>query len=321
MSDIEVPFADLSDSQKVDLLNKKHAVSNRIEFKQGKGELVTATIKDASGFSVDITLMGAHVTNWTTPDNKELLFVSDDTEFKVGEPIRGGIPLVFFNFGKSDEGLPQHGKARISNWEVENAKVNENGSTEITFKAPPSVFEGCLPPGSQVKYQVTLDQGKLTTTLMVYNASMEPIEFDVAFHTYFNVGNKTKATIDNLKGCEYGEDRNLTAATIDNEQKIIFTESETCMRVYKLDPNKKEKPIVRYADGTEIEISIEGETKQANLVVWAPNKEAVSNLPIKDVQTGQAIEILCAEPAWINPKAVALPSEYSIYSQTLTPRL
>ena len=49
--------------------------------------------------------------------NKDILFLSENAIINNSKPIRGGIPIVFPNFGNSNNSnLPKHGFARIMRW-------------------------------------------------------------------------------------------------------------------------------------------------------------------------------------------------------------
>lgn len=62
-------------------------------------DIVRAT--HSSGSSVDIHRHGATVTSFRTAAGKEMLFVSNSAVFDRVKPIRGGIPLIFPQFGDS----------------------------------------------------------------------------------------------------------------------------------------------------------------------------------------------------------------------------
>jgi glucose-6-phosphate 1-epimerase len=64
----------------------------------------------------EVHLHGATLTSWKV-DGEELTFVSRNAVFDGKKAIRGGIPVVFPNFGPWDLG-PQHGFARTSTWKL-----------------------------------------------------------------------------------------------------------------------------------------------------------------------------------------------------------
>ncbi|KAF7496766.1 hypothetical protein DV113_005201 [Geotrichum candidum] len=71
--------------------------------------------------AVTILLHGATILSWTHK-GQELLWLSENAILDGTKAVRGGIPLVFPVFGPAPkgsefDGLPQHGFARLSEWE------------------------------------------------------------------------------------------------------------------------------------------------------------------------------------------------------------
>ena len=62
-----------------------------------------------------MTNFGAHVVSYVK-DEKEVLFMSELALKDGATPIRGGIPLVFPQFGKGKLLSTSHGFARRSTW-------------------------------------------------------------------------------------------------------------------------------------------------------------------------------------------------------------
>src|SRR5690242_21781511 len=83
----------------------------------GKNGMSTVLLSHSSGSSADIYLNGAHVTSWIPAGGQEVLFMGKTATFAPGDPIRGGIPVVWPQFANLG-GLPQHGFARKSEWEL-----------------------------------------------------------------------------------------------------------------------------------------------------------------------------------------------------------
>merc|ERR1712110_424590 len=73
-------------------------------------------LKCGSESSAQIYTYGATVTSWCHK-GAEKLFLSTKAKLDGSKAIRGGIPVVFPNFGPWKLG-PQHGFARISNWSI-----------------------------------------------------------------------------------------------------------------------------------------------------------------------------------------------------------
>lgn len=109
----------------LDALQGEFGVPGVVEFVPGRNGMPTVRLRHPSGAGAEAYLHGAHVTSWTTPAGEELLFVSRQSHFAAGRPIRGGIPVIFPQFGPG--ALPQHGFARISEWHVRRAGQTDAG--------------------------------------------------------------------------------------------------------------------------------------------------------------------------------------------------
>src|SRR6478752_4924952 len=83
----------------------------------GKNGMSTVLLSHPSGSSADIYLNGGHVTSWIPAGGREVLFMGKTATFAPGDPIRGGIPVVWPQFANLG-GLPQHWFARKSEWRL-----------------------------------------------------------------------------------------------------------------------------------------------------------------------------------------------------------
>lgn len=69
----------------------------------------------AEGATALVALHGAQVLSWIPADGRERLFLGAQAELGPGSAIRGGIPVIFPQFG--DRGvLRKHGFARLLDW-------------------------------------------------------------------------------------------------------------------------------------------------------------------------------------------------------------
>src|ERR1039458_5209367 len=93
------------------VVTAKPEALGRVTFLDGQGELPMLEIGTAWS-TAEIYLHGAHVTQFRKKDEPPLLFLSQCSRFNEGQPIRGGVPVVFPWFGPR-EGLGQHGFARV----------------------------------------------------------------------------------------------------------------------------------------------------------------------------------------------------------------
>ncbi|KAH0487122.1 MAG: uncharacterized protein KVP18_000007 [Porospora cf. gigantea A] len=133
-------------------------------------------ITHPSGASCTIDTYGATIVSWKIADGTEMLYKSPLSE--EGQPIRGGIPVCFPQFGTAGDFPVKHGVARRStHW---SSSVRQSAA-EFTL-----VLEGeDFPEQPTLTYTVELDANRLTLTLDV----MGPIVFNGALHTYFRAPN------------------------------------------------------------------------------------------------------------------------------------
>jgi len=185
-------------------LNQKYAIPGHIEFANGKGGLPTAIIKNKLAFS-EVSLYGAHVLKYLPNHEKDILWMSENSLFEEGKPIRGGIPICFPWFGPhaTDTAKPQHGFARLLNWDVLASSALPNGSTQLKLGLTNSPFTDALWPYA-FQAQVTIEVGaSLDVTLSYTNTGNETFVCSDALHTYFNISDVKSVRIQGLSGVTY----------------------------------------------------------------------------------------------------------------------
>src|SRR5690606_35669711 len=112
--------------------------------------------------------------------DSELLFLSSKAVFDGSKPIRGGIPIVFPQFGKGP--LPQHGFARNQSWIFEKLGMN---SLKCTLEDNPQTFSQ-WPFKFRLEYLIEIiEENKLKTQLIVTNSDSKEFNFTSLLHTYF----------------------------------------------------------------------------------------------------------------------------------------
>jgi glucose-6-phosphate 1-epimerase len=89
-----------------------------------------------------------------------VLFVSSEAVFDGAKPIRGGIPVVFPQFGTQGP-LPQHGFARNSVWTLD--RVGD-GVVELSL-SDSEATRAVWPHAFHLHYRIAFDGEQLTTQL------------------------------------------------------------------------------------------------------------------------------------------------------------
>ena len=181
-------------------LTAKPEALGRVTFLDGQGELPMLEITTRWS-TAEIYLLGAQVTRFKKKDEAPLLFLSQCSRFAEGQPIRGGIPVVFPWFGPR-EGLGQHGFARVKPWEIKEVIPAPDGSVSVRFRLPHGAEAAAFPPFN-ADYVVTVNES-LTLQLIVANEAKDAeFTFENCLHTYFEVADVTAISIHGLKGVTY----------------------------------------------------------------------------------------------------------------------
>jgi glucose-6-phosphate 1-epimerase len=179
---------------------RQNEIPGRVTFLDGRGEFPMVEIS-TTWSTAEIYLQGAHVTHFEKKDEPPLLFLSQCSRFEKGQPIRGGIPIIFPWFG-AREGLGQHGFARNKTWELKEVAPAADGSVSVRFRLPDCPESAMYPP-VLVEYVVTVNE-QLTLELRITNKSAtDQFEFEDCLHTYFFVEDISAVSIRGLKGAAY----------------------------------------------------------------------------------------------------------------------
>ncbi|RMX68879.1 hypothetical protein KXD40_003051 [Peronospora effusa] len=169
----------------------------------------TVTLTHPDGSSAEISLFGAHVLSFRAAIEPKLdiLFLSKKSSMDYVQPIRGGIPIIFPNFG-SREGFPSHGFARTTNWTLISTSDSTGAiapSVATFIMKSSDATRAIWPVDFELEYEVKLYANDLTTTLYVTNTFTEQIEFHALLHNYLwvdDVRNKG-AVVSGLEGVNY----------------------------------------------------------------------------------------------------------------------
>ena len=246
--------------------------------------------------TAEIYIHGAHVTHFQKRDEPPLLFLSEQSHFEPGEPIRGGIPVIFPWFG-AREGSAAHGYARVKPWDLKEISPGPDGSISARFRLPNCPESQAYPP-FVLDYVVMVNE-TLTLELIVANQSVNsPLEFEQCLHTYFAVGDVRDASIAGLKGLSYLDKiANFAKKTETNDAIRISSEVD---RVY-LDATGSVE--IHDSHLSRI-IQIEKE-HSASTIVWNPWMGKAQQM--RDFGAGEYLKMVCVEAGNVNGNKMVLP--------------
>jgi glucose-6-phosphate 1-epimerase len=232
----------------IDELDDKFSIEGEVGFAELENDLVFITVSNKYA-DADICLYGAHITSFRPHNSMDLLWMSPDSSFELGKPIRGGIPVCFPWFGphKTDPEKPQHGFGRLMYWEVVSTSTNTSGESVVKLQL-------CSSDETKVYWpydfcaEMTIVVGKtLTATLKVTNTSGQPFDYTCALHTYYSLSAIESISIEGLKGTTYfdqltgefgiqeGEPLEITEALtrhyLNTESQVVIADSAFRRRI------------------------------------------------------------------------------------------
>jgi glucose-6-phosphate 1-epimerase len=173
-------------------LNTHFGLAGVLAFHQTPTGLIYADIT-APAASARVYLQGAHLAAWQPKSQQPVIFMSRESDFEPGKPIRGGVPLAFPWFAtdsKQDrvDGKPgpSHGFARIQDWTVAFAAL-AGDELHMTLTLGPTAMSHSMGFDKfRVVFELTIGRS-LTMKMTVANDDAKTMVFEEAFHTYFHV--------------------------------------------------------------------------------------------------------------------------------------
>lgn len=283
----------------IDSLQAGYGIQDAVSFSTGKGDLAKAILAHTSGSSAEVYLHGGHITSWKTFNGDELFFLSRESWFEPGRPIRGGIPIVFPQFGGGT--LPAHGIARTSEWKLSGSSVLDSGEVciELTLLSDDMTL-GVWPHEFALRLKVMLGAESLTARLSVDNSGLDSFDFQAVMHTYFAIGDIGKCAVHGLEGVTLIDSLAGCGKSAESRPAIRFA-GETD-RIYLSAPDALQ--IDDEANGRRISIAKNG---MADVVVWNPwvNKSK----RISDLGDDEYLRMVCVETGVIEHPIHLTPKE------------
>ena len=274
---------------------RKHEIPERVTLVKGGGDLPKISVK-TDWSTAEIYLLGAHVVGFQKNGEPPLLFMSQASQFAVGTPIRGGVPIVFPWFGPR-EGRALHGFARVTEWEWEGTSVAPDSSVTLRFGLPDSAARADGSPPTKVTFAVTVSD-KLTMELSVANPSgTESLSFENCLHTYFAIGDIAEVEITGLMGTTCIDRVGNVTQRVESADAIRIN-SETD-RVYLDTTQTVEIHDLRHRRKIRVEKS-----GSASTVVWNPWVEKARNMP--DFGDDEFKQMVCVESGNVAQNKITL---------------
>lgn len=265
----------------------------------GRGGLDVYRI-DTDACTGEMYDLGAHVTSWRPRGHDEVLWVSDESPYALGDNIRGGIPLCAPWFGVGRPGLnpPQaHGFVRDLTWTLVSAHAGGAGVT-LDWELAPSAWHGSpgadlVPPDLSFAYSITF--GERLVSRLSFIAGTRPVTIDAALHTYLAVTDVRAATVEGLDGARYFDNvskrtglRQVGELTFCGPTDAVF---DSTASVTLVDAHRR------------VRIDKDG---SASTVVWNPWRQGAAAMD--HFGDDEWAHMVCIEPANAFASAVLVPA-------------
>eukprot|EP00559_Dactyliosolen_fragilissimus_P008829 CAMPEP_0184857216 /NCGR_PEP_ID=MMETSP0580-20130426/2379_1 /TAXON_ID=1118495 /ORGANISM="Dactyliosolen fragilissimus" /LENGTH=318 /DNA_ID=CAMNT_0027352685 /DNA_START=15 /DNA_END=968 /DNA_ORIENTATION=+ len=206
----------------------------------------TVLIKhSSSGTCVSVHPFGATITSFVNSLGREILFMSRLAKTDGSKAIRGGVPLVFPQFGQPNKDMPQHGFLRNNVWkvgkvfdEMEEAGcnftlalkdvVNGRGSSSSCLWSKEKETEMGIDCTVTLRVRVAKDQ--LKCDLIIRNTGSSCFPCQALFHTYFKIAgrkalDKKVCHVKGLGGYSV-EDKITGESYIQSESEVVHVDRE-----------------------------------------------------------------------------------------------
>lgn len=279
-------------------------------LEQGPGGLERLVLSASDGEAV-VYLQGAHLAHFQPKGEKPVLWMSAESRFEAGKPLRGGVPICFPWFGPKAGApdAPLHGFARILPWTVAAVAPEKDGDLRATLElTADAAARGGFP--HELALSLTVRVGRaLRLDLAVQNTDAAPRVFEAALHSYLAVSDVRQVCIGGLEGVAY-VDKTAGMARQPGASEPIVIAGETD-RVYLgatgtvtiEDPGWRRRVVV-------------GKSGSSTTVVWNPWVAKAKAMP--DFGDEEWPGMVCVETANAMDDAVTLaPGATHVMTATL----
>ena len=270
----------------IDDLDEKFAIEGEVGFAELEGDLPFVMVSNKYA-EANICLYGAQITNYRTVRSMDILWMSPESSFERGKAIRGGVPVCFPWFGphESNADFPQHGFARVMDWEVTETATLEAGETLVCLQLKSSEENKKYWPYEFVAEMRFVIGAMLEVELKVTNTSDKDIDYTCALHSYFNISALANISIEGLQNTAYENQ-------LDGKE---YRQEEECLTI--------SEPITRHYFDTETtcvisdpvfnnRISVE-KSGSKNTTVWNPGAETskeIGDMPDESFESFVCVE-------------------------------
>lgn len=271
----------------------------------GESDLPRVILTAPDGARAEIYLHGAQLTSWIPAGGEEQIYLSPKAEYGPGTAIRGGIPIIFPQFGNMGNIL-KHGFARRAEWAFLRVESDASRATAFFQLADHEATRRIWPFAFRADVAVSIGGNRLNMDLAITNPGDQAFSFTCALHTYFRIRDIGDAGVSDLAAVHYIDAAGGGVDKIQPEGELTFHGEVD--RIYTDAPTVL---TLRDAD-RRLEIRHQG---FPDVVIWNPGQALGTTLP--DLEPDGYRHTVCIEPAVARQKVVLSPTERWLGSQSL----
>lgn len=246
----------------------------------------------ADGASALVALHGAQLLSWSPVDGRECLFLSEHAVFDGSTAIRGGVPVIFPQFGERGP-LQKHGFARNRSWTL----AGVDGDAAVLALAGDG-SDTDWPYSFIARLRIGLAGTRLHLALEIENVGDASFAFTAALHTYLRVDDIAHVAIEGLQGCDYEDGANGGTLHRQHDYEVAFA-GETD-RIY----NDVVAPLALLEGAHRLDIEQDG---FGDVVVWNPGQHLCAR--IADLAPDDWRHFACVEVGQVLQPVVLGPGE------------
>ncbi|HEY5805297.1 MAG TPA: D-hexose-6-phosphate mutarotase [Lysobacter sp.] len=254
---------------------------------------------------VEISLHGAHVLSWQPSPGRERLYLSPRASFAKGAAIRGGIPVIFPQFGGRGP-MTKHGFARLLQWRYMGIEDLAETPEAVLELVDSDYSRRQWPAQFRARLHVALAPSALTVRLAIRNEGEASFSFTTALHTYLRVNDLAATSLLGLEAAAF-EDSARNGLATEAEGAALRFEGEVD-RIY---PDCAKELLLVDGEG-ETRISAAG---FRDTVVWNPGAPLAAKMP--DLGADGHRYFVCVESGTIVAPVTLAPGEKWIGMQRL----
>lgn len=264
-------------------------------------------LQSPDGATATIADHGAHLLSWQPSAGQEMLYMSERSKYGAGNAIRGGVPIIFPQFGERGNGK-RHGFARVMNWQQQFAGVEgERAVARFSLTGEGAATSGWSHRFALL-YEVAFTAKELQMTLTVHNTGDVAWEFNAALHTYLHVADIGTVDIAGLQHNEFIDQPK--GGIVAKQDDAALTIGEEIDRIYL----GVHKPLILSDKLRTLSIRKHG---FEDVVVWNPWKEKAAQL--SDMSPEDFRAFVCVEAGAVAQPIVLQAGEKWQGTQSIAP--